>query len=331
MSTLSTANKQKISDIFSKEEIKQLTSRSDAMGFWAISSTWVVIAATFAGVAWASEQLHGLALILVIIIALIILAGRQLCLAIMMHDAAHGTLFANKKFNKQLGTWLCAKPIWNDLYQYRPYHLQHHAKTASTQDPDLSLIAGLPTNKISLARKFARDISGLTGLKFLLGRLLMDLGFLKWSVTNTIEKIPQQGRAWWDYPLTFFKNSWGMLLTNGVMFALLAATGHGWLYSLWLLAYVTPFPLLIRIRNMAEHACTEKTANTFKNTRTTQAGWLARATVAPLRVNYHMEHHLMASVPFFRLPQMHRLLRQKQAVPTAPSYLDVLKIVSAKT
>ena len=49
MSTLSTANKQKISDIFSKEEIKQLTSRSDAMGFWAISSTWVVIAATFAG------------------------------------------------------------------------------------------------------------------------------------------------------------------------------------------------------------------------------------------------------------------------------------------
>jgi fatty acid desaturase len=246
----------------------------------------------------------------------------------MMHDAAHGTLFNNKKLNDHLAQWLCAKPIWNDLYYYRPYHLQHHAKTASTEDPDLSLISGLPTDKAGLVRKFARDIFGLTGMKFLLGRVLMDLGILKWSVTNHIEKLPQQGRAWWDYPLTFIKNSYGMLLTNGLLLIVLAASGYGWLYALWVLAYVTPFPLFIRIRNMAEHACTQKTANIFANTRTTSAGWLARATVAPLRVNYHMEHHLMASTPYFRLPAMHQLLRHKQAVPVPPNYLDVMAIVS---
>ncbi len=320
--------RQKITDIFNRDEIKQLTARSDAMGFWAIGSTWAIIAATFATVAWASTHLTTVGFIAVVIVALMILAGRQLCLAIMMHDAAHSTLFKRKWLNDVLTDWLCAKPIWNDLHQYRPYHLTHHAKTSSTEDPDLSLVVGLPTTKISLARKLARDVTGLTGLKFLLGRLLMDLGFLKWSVTNTIESIPQQGRRWWDYPRTFIKNSYGMIITNSLLFMALAFAGYGWLYGLWVLAYITPFPLFIRIRNMAEHACTEKTPNMFKNTRTTRAGWLARATVAPLRVNYHIEHHLMASVPYFRLPEMHQMLLARQAVSAPPTYFDVLALVS---
>jgi fatty acid desaturase len=322
------ATRQKITDIFSRDEIKQLTARSDLMGFWAVISTWMIIAATFACVAWASTHLTTAGLVAVMLLALIILAGRQLCLAIMMHDAAHSTLFKSKWLNDVFTDWVCAKPIWNDLHQYRPYHLTHHAKTSSPEDPDLSLVAGLPTTKLSLTRKLARDTFGLTGLKFLLGRLLMDLGFLKWSVTNNIESLPQQGRIWWDYPLTFIKNSFGMIITNSLLFIILAATGYGWLYGLWVLAYITPFPLFIRIRNMAEHACTEKTPNMFKNTRTTRAGWLARATVAPLRVNYHIEHHLMASVPYFRLPLMHEMLRARDAVQPPPSYLNVLALVS---
>ena len=54
---------------------------------------------------------------------------------------------------------------------------------------------------------------------------------------------------------------------------------------------------------MAEHAGTQVSNSALTNTRTTKAGWLARAFVAPIRVNYHMEHHLMAAVPFFKLPK----------------------------
>ena len=43
-------------------------------------------------------------------------------------------------------------------------------------------------------------------------------------------------------------------------------------------------------------------------------GWLARATVAPLRVNYHREHHLMAGVPYFNLPVMHHMLLAKGVI-----------------
>ena len=82
------------------------------------------------------------------------------------------------------------------------------------------------------------------------------------------------------------------------------------------LAYLTPFPLFLRIRSMAEHAGMQTSNTALTNTRTTRAGWIARSFVAPIHVNYHMEHHLMASVPYFKLPRMHKILRERGHVPT---------------
>ena len=67
----------------------------------------------------------------------------------------------------------------------------------------------------------------------------------------------------------------------------------------------------------------------LRNTRSTRAGFLARMTVAPIRVNFHIEHHFMASVPYFRLLALHRVLRERGVVPPSPSYVDVLKMVSS--
>ncbi len=159
----------------------------------------------------------------------------------------------------------------------------------------------------------------------------MDAGVLQWSLTNDIRRLPQTGRRWWDYPRAFLRAAAGMLITNAILLGALWASGHPWLYGVWVLAYVTPFPLFIRIRSMAEHACLETSDDPLRNTRTTHAGWLARATVAPIRVNYHVEHHLMASVPYFRLPKMHRMLRARGCVARPPSYWQVLRTVSAKT
>lgn len=318
----------KVTDIFSREEITMLTKRSDLMGAWAVGSTWLVIALCFAGLAWASTSLPWWGVVIAFMLTLLIVAGRQLALAILMHDASHSTLFASKWANDVLADWLCARPIWNDLHQYRPYHVVHHAKTSSDDDPDLSLTAGLPTTRRSLMRKFLRDLVGLTGLKFFLGRVMMDAGIIKWTTVNDVQYLPQDGRRWWDYPRSFIKNSAGMLITNSVLLAIFALSGHAWLYGVWVLAYVTPFPLLLRIRSMAEHACTEKSVNMFKNTRSTRAGLMARALVAPIRVNYHIEHHVMLSVPFFKLPLMHKMLRERSLVNEPPSYWQVLQQVS---
>lgn len=321
----------KVTDLFSREEITMLTAKSDLMGTWAVGSTWAVIGLTFAGVVWAWPQVGITGQLLVCILALIVLGGRQLALGIITHDASHSTLFKTQWLNDYLVDWLCARPVWNKLHNYRPYHLRHHAKTSTPDDPDLSLVAGLPTTKGSLARKFLRDISGITGLKFVAGRILMDLGIIEWTVTNEVKRIPQAGRTWWSYPLSFVKNSGAAITTNAVLFGLMWVSGHPWLYALWLLAYITPFPLFIRIRSMAEHAATEKTTDVLKNTRSTRAGYIARALVAPINVNFHIEHHLMASVPYFRLPRMHKMLLARGYVQTPPSYFDVFRIMSTKS
>ncbi len=319
-----------VSTLFSRDEIRLLTQRSDLMGLVAVLFTWGVIAATFAGVALSWPYLAWWGKGLVCVLALIILGGRQLALGILTHDASHSSLFENRWMNDVFTDWVCARPVWNMLHRYRPYHLKHHARTSLADDPDLTLVAGLPTTRTSFARKFLRDVLGITGIKFVIGRVLMDAGVFEWTVTNDIRRIPQQGRAWWDYPLAFIKNSAGAIIANSILFCLLWLSGHPWLYALWLLAYVTPFPLFIRIRSMAEHAATESGVDILKNTRTTQAGFIARALVAPIRVNFHMEHHFMASVPYFRLPKMHRMLREKGQVPVPPTYLDVFKIMSSK-
>jgi len=38
----------------------------------------------------------------------------------------------------------------------------------------------------------------------------------------------------------------------------------------------------------------------------------------------------MASVPYFKLPRMHRLLRDRGHVPVPPSYFEVIESLSSK-
>lgn len=324
----SPATRRKVTDLFSREEIQRLTARSNAWGAWGIASTWGLIAGAFALTGWALT-LPAAAMIPIAGLGVALLGGRQLALAILSHEASHKTLFANPWANDVLADWLCARPIGLDLAKYRVHHFIHHTKTGTPEDTDISLVAGLPCSRTSLLRKFARDLSGLTGLKFLLGRVLMDAGFLKWTVASKVEKLPQEGRTAWDVVKTLAGNSWKAAVMNGVLFGLLAATGHGELYLAWVLAYLIPYPLFIRIRAMAEHAGTEKTTDMFRNTRTTRAGLVARTFVAPCHVNFHIEHHAMASVPYFRLPDAHALLRARGLVDEPPGYLTVLDRMSS--
>lgn len=320
--------RQRITDIFSRDEIRFLTQRSNLMGAWAILMTWAGVALIFVLMAWVSQQPLWVA-VPGIIIGMLFLAGRQLSLSIIVHDAAHGTLFKSKWLNSHLTDWLCARPLWNDLAKYRDYHFIHHTRTGTEDDPDLILRNGYPTTPQSLARKFARDLSGLIGLKYLIGRILMDAGVLRWTVTGEVTWLPQKNRRWHQLITSAARASAPMLITNIVLFSTLYLTGHAWLYLCWVGAHLTFFMALMRIRSMAEHAACSRNLNMFENTRTVKAGWLARALVAPIGVNYHMEHHIVASCPWFRLSTAHRMLRERGAVPKPPTYREMLRIMGS--
>ena len=313
----------RLNDAFSRDEIRRFSEKSDLAGWWAVGFTWALIAGTFALMAWFPHPLT-------VALGLVVLGGRQLALSVLGHEAAHFSLFRTRALNDIVGDWLCARVVWNDTKRYRRHHVQHHSHTNTDLDPDLSLVRPFPTTRRSLRRKLIRDITGQTGLKRVAALVLMDIGALSYTVSGGARWIPRDGRSVLSYVRQGLLNMGPMLITNGVMLGVLIACGAGWTYLVWAGAYITTYSVFIRIRAIAEHACTEVTDHPLRNTRTTRAGLLARLTIAPINVNYHLEHHLMPSAAWYQLPRMHKILRARHAIEEAPGYLDVLRLVTAK-
>ena len=310
-------------DLLSRDEIRALTRGSNAIGALAVARTWLVIAASFAALAvWPHP--------LVFAAAAVVLAGRQLALAVLMHEAAHGTLFRARWANERLADWLCARPVWSDAARYRRHHLQHHGHTGTERDPDLGLALARPMTRRSLARKIARDLSGATGVRRVIGLLMIDAELLAYDVGGNIRRAERRPLA--HHARALARNVWRPVAANAVMLAALWLAGCPWVYTAWIVAYLSPFSLFVRVRSLAEHACMDRGPDPLRNTRTMRAGVLARITVAPLHVNYHLEHHLVPTVPWFRLPALGRLLAARDAIPAGSrldSYVDVLRAVSA--
>ena len=75
---------------------------------------------------------------------------------------------------------------------------------------------------------------------------------------------------------------------------------------LWILPLVTVVQAILRLRAIAEHGATTDFSSPLTAARTNLApAWLAWL-VFPHHVNYHIEHHLYASVPHYNLPELHR-------------------------
>jgi fatty acid desaturase len=252
------------------------------------------------------------------VLALLLIGTRQLGMAILMHDAAHRALFRNRALNDWVGNWLCAYPVWTDVKPYRPYHLKHHAKNYTAEDPDLGLVKPFPVTRASLKRKFIRDLTGQTGWKRAKATLKRDLGLSQGNQARTFGGV---------------ENLYGVALTNVLLFLLLLAVGHPLLYLLWVAAWLTTFQLVTRIRAIAEHAMAPDPADPLRNTRTTLVRLWERLLIAPNGVNYHLEHHLLMTVPHYNLPRLHRLLRDRGVLDgawIARSYFGVLRDASSR-
>ncbi|MBS0125694.1 fatty acid desaturase family protein [Thetidibacter halocola] len=302
----------------SSAEIRDLSQRSDLWGAWLVVHCWGLILGAAAVFAAFPNLLTWL-------LAVMVIGSRQLGLAILMHEAAHNALFRNRRLNDWAGEWLCGRPIIADLPEYRHYHLTHHRHTQTDRDPDLQLSKPFPTTRASLRRKLIRDITGQTGVKQRAQQVMF-----AFKMAGETEAVSSQ-----DLAQAFSGPVIGRaILANVVLFALFwAITGAwwGWL-ALWLAPLLTWFQMVLRIRNIAEHGAVEFSDDPFRNTRTTLANPMERLFLAPYRVNYHLEHHLVMHIPAHNLPRLHRLLVEKGLGPrmtTARGYADVLRQASS--
>ena len=284
----------------------------DWRSWLSIATNWALVAAAFAAVAWWPHPA-------VIVAALFVIGARQLGFGVLMHEASHRSLLSNRRVNDVVGNWLCAYPVWSDIRPYRPYHLQHHAKTWTDEDPDLGLANPFPITRESLRRKIWRDLSGQTGWKRLKATVQRDLGTSRGRVKRNFD--------------AGLEALHGVVLTNLVLLGLLASAGHPALYLLWIGAWLTTYSLAMRIRSIAEHAMIPDPSDEMRNTRTTVARWWERLLLAPNCVNYHLEHHLLPTVPHYNLRRMHRMLRDRGALDGAcvtTGYAGILRLAASR-
>ena len=86
---------------------------------------------------------------------------------------------------------------------------------------------------------------------------------------------------------------------------------------------------ILRLRAIAEHGATTDFSSPLTAARTNLAPAWLRWLIFPHNVNYHVEHHLYASVPQYKLPRLHAELKGQGVLEGAeviPFRLTLAKI-----
>ncbi|MEO1310049.1 MAG: fatty acid desaturase family protein [Pseudomonadota bacterium] len=268
----------KLSEALSRDELRAFSKSSDLKGGLLVAGNIAILAGAFALAAFFPNPLT-------IAAALLLIAGRQLGFAIILHECAHESLFETKSFSRGVGKWLAQGLTDVPLDGYRAYHLNHHRHAGTPDDPDIPLVKGYPADPASMRRKFTRDLTGQTAFK---------------------EFLSSVKRATWEDKAPVFA-------AHVVMLAILALAGAAWTYLLWWVARIFLLPAFMRLRIIGEHGVATNILSTDPrdNTHTTVPRWWERLTVAPNNVSYHLEHHMFAAVPSYNLPKLHRLLSER--------------------
>ncbi len=299
-----------------KDTVRSLSQRSDLWGAWlTLHAVGTIILAGALFIVWPN--------ILTFLLAVMLIGSRQHGMSVLMHDAAHRALFKSRALNDFVGQYILALPFGNDMHAYRKYHLKHHKYAQRPNDPDLGLSEKFPVSRASMARKLLRDISGWTGIRLRIAQVMMYRKVRENSRESGMEK---------GSDVFGLGSLWPAVIANGIIFAALALSGVWWAYfAFWLLPMFTWFQLVLRIRNIAEHALTTKDDNPLTHARTTKTNWLTRVFLAPYWVNYHVEHHAYMYVPCYRLKALHKdmLVRgHGTRMDIKPGYAAVLKLAT---
>jgi fatty acid desaturase len=186
---------------------------------------------------------------------------------------------------------------------YRVIHRMHHNNLYGELDPDTALHGGYPRGKSYLIRKLLKDLSGFTAWKtyaYFLGgapALNTQTNVALRPLDDTSRKLKDEARRDRNMVIGF----------HIVLLLLFAWSGYLVQYLvLWVLPLVTVVQAILRLRAIAEHGATTDFSSPLTAARTNVAPAWLEWLIFPHHVNYHIEHHLYASVPHYNLPALHR-------------------------
>jgi len=298
-------------DDFRKALPRELIQRLTARSAWRATAAWlhdIIVLAFAIGVAlyfWPNP--------LVILAAVLVIGTRQHALFVVAHESAHYLLYENRRLNDLAGRG-CAMLQGLSMCTYRVIHRMHHNNLYGELDPDTALHGGYPRGRGYLVKKLVKDLSGLTAWKtyayFLGGApgLNTQTNVALRPLDDTSSKLRDDARADRNLVIAFH------------VVALLFFAWSGYLIQylvLWILPLVTVVQAILRLRAIAEHGATFDFSSPLTAARTNTAPAWLRWAIFPHNVNYHIEHHLYASVPQYNLPALHAQMRKQGILENA--------------
>jgi len=186
-------------------------------------------------------------------------------------------------------------------------HRLHHNHLYGPLDPDTALHGGYPRGRMYLVRKLAKDLCGLTAWKtyayFLGGAPALNTAtnVALRPLDDTSAKLRADARA--DRNM--------VIALHIAALAVAAASGYLVQYLvLWVLPLITVVQAILRLRAIAEHGATTDFSSPLTAARTNLGPVWLRWCIFPHNVNYHVEHHLYASVPQYNLPRLHAEMKR---------------------
>lgn len=275
-------------------ELRRLSERSDAAGLARLGLHLLLIALGAAAIA----QTRGTWFVLP---AMLLQGWFLVALFAPVHESVHSTAFRTGWLNRAVG-WAASVPTLINATFYRLFHYAHHRHTQDpARDPEL---AAPPPRTL---RDYAQRISGWAYYRS------------RFTIFGAILR-----NDWAGFPYIPARERTSVLRSVAAMLALAAAVfaawtaldpAGPWLYWLGPVALAQP---ILRAMLLAEHTLCSEDDNGLTNTRTTLANRLVH--LVHWNMPLHAEHHLYPSVPFHRLPELHRAIGTRFA-HVAPGYL----------
>jgi fatty acid desaturase len=277
-----------------RKTLKGLIRRSDgpALRFFALWLGLLVLAGVIAFLTWGSWW--GVPAFFVYGVLYAVADHRH-------HELSHGTAFRTRWLNEMF-FHLCAFMTLREGFYYRWSHSRHHTHTLLVgKDPEIA--APRPPNVMAQFLDFFFLHDGLVQLRRLL--------------RNATGNLTEDGKHFvpdgYDGPVV-----WASRVYLGIILLIILSCclTHSILPAMFIVLPRFYGGFFCQLFNLTQHAgLNEDVFDHRLNTRTVIMNPVFSFLYA--NMNYHIEHHMFPMVPFYRLPELHALIKRDCPPPYA--------------
>lgn len=277
--------------------INELSTASTATAAAVIIADYAAVV----GLAWAAITIDHLA---VTLMAIALIAGRQIAFLNLLHAAAHYALFPAREMNNWIDP-VCGYPIMSFVRPYRLFHLLHHRDIArKSADRFDYLHAQLPARDAASAwvrvwHVIVKPVLGAAGLAFV------------WNTIRGAVKNPGMGLTlvayWTVVAVVFWRLGW-----------------LGYLFTYWVVPLVWLYPVFFLWAEVSDHFAVRDEARNQRG--------VFYALFIKGHEMYHAVHHRYPRIPFYRIRAAARCLQAAgEHLEESRGVVDFVRLLCRRT